>query len=329
MEAFKIAEEQVIDHNTACNLCRSVTENISRVVVGKTGAAEMLLTGLLAGGHILLDDVPGVGKTLLARSLAKSVGGVFKRVQFTPDLLPADITGFNVYDRQSGQFIFQSGPVMSNILLADEVNRAIPRTQSSLLESMEEGQVTVDGVTLDLPRPFMVIATQNPVEMEGTFPLPEAQLDRFLLCLKVGYPQSEDECLILERFQKNDPLSKLEAVITTEQVRDLQKARQNIVVSTPVKEYIVNLVRATRKVPSLLIGASPRASLHLMRAAQALAILRGRHYVLPDDVKWLAEPVLAHRLIIEAKEMVRGITAETILQDIINTLAVPLARESE
>jgi MoxR-like ATPase len=329
MEAFKIAEEQVIDHNIACNLCRSVTENISRVVVGKTGAAEMLLTGLLAGGHILLDDVPGVGKTLLARSLAKSVGGVFKRVQFTPDLLPADITGFNVYDRQSGQFIFQSGPVMSNILLADEVNRAIPRTQSSLLESMEEGQVTVDGVTLDLPRPFMVIATQNPVEMEGTFPLPEAQLDRFLLCLKVGYPQSEDECLILERFQKNDPLSKLEAVITTEQVRDLQKARQNIVVSTPVKEYIVNLVRATRKVPSLLIGASPRASLHLMRAAQALAILRGRHYVLPDDVKWLAEPVLAHRLIIEAKEMVRGITAETILQDIINTLAVPLARESE
>ncbi len=318
-----------MDYSASCELCRSVIENIARVFVGKTAVAEMLLTGLLAGGHILLDDVPGVGKTLLARSLAKSVGGVFKRIQFTPDLLPADITGFNVYDRQGGQFQFQSGPIMSNILLADEINRAIPRTQSSLLESMEEGQVTVDGVTLDLPRPFMVIATQNPVEMEGTFPLPEAQLDRFLLRLKVGYPRSEEECSILERFQRNDPLSVLEAVISPGQVIELQRVRQNVVVSAPVKEYIVNLVRATREVPSLLIGASPRASLHLMFAAQALAVLKDRHFVLPDDIKWLAEPVLAHRLIIDAKEMVRGITAEKILQDIINTLKVPLTEEAE
>jgi MoxR-like ATPase len=306
-----------------------VIDNISKVFIGKTEVAEMLLTGLLAGGHILLDDVPGVGKTLLARSLAKSVGGIFKRVQFTPDLLPTDITGFNVYDRQSGQFKFQSGPIMSNILLADEINRAIPRSQSSLLESMEEGQVTVDGVTLDLPRPFMVIATQNPVEMEGTFPLPEAQLDRFLLRLKVGYPRPEEECSILERFQKDDPLSALQAVITPAQVIDLQTARQNIIVSAPVKEYIVNLVRATRTVPALLIGASPRASLHLMRAAQALAVLRGRHYLLPDDVKRLVEPVLAHRLGMEVKETVRGITAESILLDIINNLPVPLVKEQE
>lgn len=308
---------------------REVTGNISRVIVGKSSALELLLCALLAEGHILLDDVPGVGKTLLARSLAKSLGGTFKRVQFTPDLLPADVTGFNVYDRQSGQFTFQAGPVMTNVLLADEINRAIPRTQSSLLESMEERQVSVDGLTMPLPCPFIVIATQNPVELEGTFPLPEAQLDRFLLRLKMGYPSAEEELAILDRFQKDDPLAALPAVTDPLQVMGLQQARREIVVAPPVKEYIVNLVAATRNFPALRFGASPRASLHLMRAAQALAALQGRHYVLPDDVKRLAEPVLTHRLLIDAREMVRGVTAEKVLQEIVSRVAIPASPGQE
>ena len=310
-------------------LCGEVMQNVSRVIVGNSYSLELMLTALLAEGHLLLDDVPGVGKTLLARSLAKSMGGTFKRIQFTPDLLPADVTGFNMYDRQSGQFKFQPGPVISNVLLADEINRAIPRTQSSLLESMEEGQVTVDGVTITLPRPFMVIATQNPLELEGTFPLPEAQLDRFLLRLKMGYPSAADEVTILERFQQDDPLSGLEVVITPKQVLALQQARREILVSTPVKEYIVNLVRATRESSSLRFGASPRASLQLMRASQALAALRGRQFVLPDDVKWLAEAVISHRLVVETKEMVRGVTAEKVLAEIISRVAIPASPDLE
>jgi MoxR-like ATPase len=324
-----MAEQQIFDRETIATLCGEVMQNISRVIVGKTSSLELLLTALLAEGHLLVDDVPGVGKTLLARSLAKSMGGTFKRIQFTPDLLPADVTGFNIYDRQSGQFKFQPGPVMANVLLADEINRAIPRTQSSLLESMEEGQVTVDGVTLTLPRPFMVIATQNPVELEGTFPLPEAQLDRFLLRFKMGYPSATDEVVILDRFQQNDPLPGLDMVITAPQVFALQQARREILVAAPVKEYIVNLVRATRESSSLRFGASPRASLHLMRAAQALAALRGRQYVLPDDVKMLAEPVLSHRLIVDTKEMVRGVTAEKVLAEIVSRVAIPVAPDLE
>ncbi len=321
--------ERLTERESISTRCKEVMQNISRVIVGKTSSLELLLTALLAEGHLLLDDVPGVGKTLLARSLAKSMGGTFKRIQFTPDLLPADVTGFNIYDRQSGQFKFQPGPVMANVLLADEINRAIPRTQSSLLESMEEGQVTVDGVTLTLPRPFMVIATQNPVELEGTFPLPEAQLDRFLLRLKMGYPSAVDEVTILDRFQQDDPLANLEVVITPSQVFTLQQARREILVAAPVKDYIVNLVRATRESASLRFGASPRASLHLMRAAQALAALRGRTYVLPDDVKWLAEPVLCHRLIVDTKEMVRGVTAEKVLAEIISRVAIPASPDLE
>ncbi len=310
-------------------LGREITENISRVIVGKSSALELLLCALLAEGHVLLDDVPGVGKTLLARSLAKSLGGTFKRVQFTPDLLPADITGFNVYDRQDGSFKYQAGPVMTNVLLADEINRAIPRTQSSLLESMEERQVTVDGLTMPLPHPFIVIATQNPVELEGTFPLPEAQLDRFLLRLQLGYPSFAEELSILERFQRGDPLAALSPVAEPARIMALQQARREVLVAEPVKEYIVSLVGATRGHPALRFGASPRASLHLMRAAQALAALQGRHYVLPDDVKRLAAPVLAHRLLLEAKEMARGLTATEVLQELLARVAVPAPPERE
>lgn len=322
-----MSQQQIEKKQSLFNLCQAVVNNIEKVIVGKRSVSELLLASLLAGGHILLDDVPGVGKTILAHSLAKSVGGSFKRIQFTSDLLPADITGFNVYDRQSGQFKFQAGPVMANILLADEINRAIPRTQSSLLESMQEGQVTVDGSTHKLPHPFMVIATQNPIELEGTFPLPEAQMDRFLFKLKIGYPTPGEELSVLELFQNNDPLKDLKAVVTIDQVTEIQKARQEIIVSKQVKEYIVNLVGATREVPSLRLGASPRASIHLMKAAQALAILRGRHYVLPDDIKTLAGPVLTHRLNVEITEKARGITAERVIEEIVSTTTVPISPE--
>ena len=278
---------------------------------------------LLAEGHVLIDDIPGLGKTLLAKSLARTIGGSFRRVQFTPDLLPADITGFNVYNQQTGQFTFQLGPVMTNILLADEINRTIPRTQSSLLESMEERQVTVDGKTYPLPHPFFVMATQNPIELEGTFPLPEAQLDRFLLKIRLGYPEKDEEIAILERFREKDPLIELEAAANPGQIAELQHARKGIHISPPVQEYITNIVRATRNSTSLLLGASPRGSLGLMRAGQALAALREREYVLPDDIKSLAIPVLAHRLILKEEERLRGEPQEHLLEDIINQIPVP------
>ena len=309
------------------NICRSILENIERVIVGKARPAELLLAALLAEGHVLLNDVPGVGKTLLAKSLARSIGGSFKRVQFTPDLLPADITGFNIYDQKAGRFRFQAGPVMSNVLLADEINRTIPRTQASLLESMEEGQVTVDGVTFSLPRPFFVIATQNPIELEGTFPLPEAQLDRFLLCVDLGYPSREEEHAILRRFQQDDPLAELQAVTTPQQILELQQARKKILVSAPVREYIVSLVEATRRSGALRFGVSPRGSLHLMRAAQALAMLREREYILPDDVKDLAAPVFAHRLILQVEERLKGVTPQKILEEMVTGIPVPASGE--
>lgn len=304
-------------------LCRNIMQNISRVMVGKSSSFELLLVALLAEGHILLEDLPGVGKTLMAKSLAKSIGGSFKRVQFTPDLLPADITGFNLYDQKTGRFKFQPGPLMTNVLLADEINRTIPRTQASLLESMEEGQVTVDGVTLSLPRPFFVIATQNPIELEGTFPLPEAQLDRFLLCTDLGYPSREEEVFILERFQEADPIYDLEAVVSAEQILGLQKARRKILVSPEIREYIVNLMDATRHSKFLSFGASPRCSLHLLRASQALALIRERSYVLPDDVKFLIKPVIAHRLILQTEERIRGNTSKNILEEITAGVPVP------
>ena len=304
-------------------LCERIIENISRVIVGKRHAIELLLVALLADGHALIEDVPGLGKTLMAKCLARTIGGSFKRVQFTPDLLPADITGFNIYNQKAGQFTYQSGPVITNILLADEINRTIPRTQSSLLESMEERQVTVDGQTYLLPHPFFVMATQNPIELEGTFPLPEAQLDRFLLKLRLGYPEKEEEISILERFREEDPLGRLKAVASPEQITELQGARKKIRISLPVREYIADIVRATRENKSLRFGASPRGSLGLMRTGQALAALRGRDFVLPDDIKHLVVLVLAHRLILTDEERLRGGTPERLLEEIVEQIPVP------
>lgn len=308
-------------------LYERIIENISQVIVGKRHAIELLLVALLADGHALIEDVPGLGKTLIAKSLARTIGGLFKRVQFTPDLLPADITGFNIYNQQAGRFVYQSGPVITNILLADEINRTIPRTQSSLLESMEERQVTVDGQTYPLPHPFFVMATQNPIELEGTFPLPEAQLDRFLLKLRLGYPEKEEEISILERFQEEDPLGDLKAVASPEQIKEMQGARKKIRISLPVREYIADIVRATRTNKFLRFGASPRGSLGLMRTGQALAALRGRDFVLPDDIKYLAVPVLAHRLILTDEERLRGETPEHFLEEILGRIPVPAPTE--
>jgi MoxR-like ATPase len=305
------------------DLCKRIIENVSHVIVGKEHSIELLLVALLADGHVLIEDIPGLGKTLIAKSLARSIGASFKRVQFTPDLLPADITGFNVYNQQAGLFTFQPGPVMTNVLLADEINRTIPRTQSSLLESMEERQVTVDGTTYMLPHPFFVMATQNPIELEGTFPLPEAQLDRFLLRIRLGYPDQAEEIAILERFQEKDPLLELEPVATPEQISELQNGRKRIRVARPVREYITSIVSATRNSPSLRLGASPRGSLGLMRAGQALAALRDRDYVLPDDVKSLAIPVLAHRLILKEEGRLRGEIQEHLLEEIVHRIPVP------
>ena len=306
------------------SLCEKITENISRVIVGKDAATELLLVGLLAGGHVLLEDVPGVAKTLLAKSLAISIGGTFRRVQFTPDLLPADITGFNVYDQRKGQFKFQPGPVLTNILLADEINRAIPRTQSSLLESMEERQVSIDGQTIVLPEPFLVVATQNPIELEGTFPLPEAQLDRFLLKINLGYPSKLEETAILERFQKDDPLMKLQSIADPGQISAIQQQRKEIKISVQIREYITEIVAATRNHESLRFGSSPRGSLGLMRAAQGLAALRGRDYALPDDIKELLVPVLSHRIILSEEAALSGENPELILKEIISRIPVPI-----
>ena len=302
---------------------RSIIDNSSLVVVGKKRVLELMAIALLAEGHVLLEDVPGLGKTVMAKALARSIGGSFRRIQFTPDLLPSDVTGFSVYNQKSGEFTFHPGPVMSNVLLADEINRTIPRTQAALLESMGEFQVTVDGTTILLPRPFFVIATQNPIEMDGTFPLPEAQLDRFLMKIDLGYPDRDEELAILERFRTSDPLDKLEAVSSPEKIVELQRKRGEILVSQPVREYIADLVGATRSHPKVRYGASPRGSLGLLRASQALAILRNRDYVLPDDIKELAQPVLAHRIILRHEERAKGAVAADIVEEILSRIPVP------
>lgn len=305
------------------NIANGIAENASRVIVGKARVLELMTVALIAEGHVLLEDVPGLGKTIMAKALARSMGGSFRRIQFTPDLLPSDVTGFSVYSQKTGDFVFHPGPVMANILLADEINRTIPRTQAALLESMGEFQVTVDGVTLDLPKPFFVIATQNPIEMDGTFPLPEAQLDRFLLKIDIGYPDREEELAIMERFRNDDPLASLAAVATPEGIVGLQGERREVLAAPGVRTYIADLVGATRTHPQVRYGASPRGSLGLLRAAQALALVRGRNHVLPDDVKELAGPVLAHRLIVRHEDRAKGASAKVILDGILARVPVP------
>ena len=301
-----------------------VVENVERVIVGKREAIEFLLVALLCEGHVLIEDVPGVGKTMLARAMAISLGGSFKRLQCTPDLLPNDITGVSVFNQKTNEFEFRPGPAFVNILLADEINRATPRTQSALLEAMQERQVTVDGETRPLPRPFLVLATQNPIELEGTFPLPEAQVDRFLLRLKLGYPTVDEENRILLRFERSDPLEELEPVVSTQELLSMQEESRRVRVEESVRGYIVRVCRATRGHPAVELGASPRGTLFLYKTAQALAALRGRDYVIPDDVKYLAPYVLTHRLIISPQTRLRGRTGEEIVREVVESVAVPV-----
>lgn len=304
-------------------LAERLIGNLEKVIVGKTKTLELVTIGLFCQGHILIDDVPGVGKTVLARSLAKSLNCEFNRIQFTPDMLPSDLTGVSIFNQVTREFEFRPGPVMAQIVLADEINRATPKTQSALLEAMEERQVTVDGITHILKRPFLVLGTQNPIEFEGTFPLPEAQLDRFLIRIRIGYPSVQDEIKILALQQLAHPIDSLMKVVEVDELIAIQEAVKSIYVSEAVKRYIVELTRATRENSEVYLGASPRGSLGLFRAGQALAALRGRNFVLPDDIKHLAEPILAHRMVLQPASRLRNLSAGIIIQEMLQSLPVP------
>jgi MoxR-like ATPase len=299
-------------------------ESVERVMVGKRDSVTLLLVALLCEGHVLLEDIPGMGKTLMAKALARSLDGAFKRVQFTPDLLPSDVTGLNVYDQRENVFRFRAGPIIANIVLADEINRATPRTQACMLEAMEERQVTVDGETHILPRPFLVLATQNPVEQEGTFPLPEAQLDRFLMSIGHGYPSEDEEDEIILRFERDNPLEALTPVMSGAELIRLQALCRRVAVEPSMRRYIIRVARATREQAGVHLGASPRATQRLYAASQALAAVRGRSYVLPDDVKDLAVPVLAHRIVVSTEARLRGRSREDLVRASVAEVAVPV-----
>ena len=311
------------DTATPTLLARRIIDNASLVIVGKTSVIELAVATLIAQGHMLVEDVPGVGKTMLAKSLATSIGCSFKRIQFTPDLLPSDVTGISVYNQQSGEFQFREGPLMSQVVLADEINRATPKTQSALLEAMEEQQITVDGVTHHLQPPFLVMATQNPIEYEGTFPLPEAQLDRFLMRISLGYPNLEEELAIIEGQEQSHPIDSLEAVANSQDIIGLQEAAKSVYVDRLVRQYIVSLTEATRNHREVSLGASPRASLGLFRTSRALALIRDRDYVIPDDIKMLAPGVIAHRIMLSPSARMRGIQSTDVVEDLLTNVPVP------
>lgn len=306
---------------------RLLIQTIEQVILGKTEAVRLMVTGLLSGGHLLIEDIPGVGKTTLARALARAIGGRFRRIQFTPDLLPADVTGSVIYNQRSGQFEFHPGPIFANIVLADEINRATPKTQSALLEAMEERTVSIEGTSHPLPTPFLVVATQNNIEMVGTYPLPEAQMDRFLARIALGYPSPEVEAQILAERQILSPLDSLQPVLTPDSLVHLQAQVKRVYIGPSVRRYIVAVVNATRYHPKIVLGASPRASLALMRASQANAVLSERHFVIPDDVQRMAVPVLAHRLMLRSDGQGRMPKAEQIIQEILKQVPVPMSEE--
>ncbi len=310
----------------ATAVARRIADNVATVIVGKNDAIEQALAAFIAEGHILVEDVPGVGKTMLARALAVSIGGSFSRIQFTPDMLPSDVTGVSVYNQADGEFSFRSGPIFAQLVLADEINRATPKTQSALLEAMEERQVTVDGESHLLTPPFLVIATQNSIEYEGTFPLPEAQLDRFLMRVNIGYPQFDEEMTIIAQQEHSHPIHDLQPIASQDDVLQLQEEARSVYVDDLVREYLVTLAEATRSHPDAALGASPRASLGLFRTGRALALIRGRDYVLPDDIKELAVGVLSHRIVLTPAARMRGVRPERLVAELLDTVPVPGAR---
>jgi MoxR-like ATPase len=322
----KIDKKDKLDISQIKTASDTFSANVGKIIVGKKEVIELILVALLCEGHILIEDVPGTGKTILAKTTAKSLGCSFKRIQCTPDLLPSDVTGIHYFNQKTSEFELRPGPIMANIVLADEINRATPRTQSSLLECMQEHQVTVDLLTVPLPRPFLIMATQNPIELEGTFPLPEAQLDRFLLRLKLGYPSEKEEEAILSRFQQTNPLDSLTSVIDSKELLELQEVCRQVYIENSVRSYIVAIARATRNHQSIELGASPRATLGLSLASQAFAAIQGRNYVIPDDVKQLTLPVLAHRIIAKTEARLKGRSMEALINEIVSNVPVPVEK---
>lgn len=319
----------IVELNEIQEVATRIKSNVNEVVVGQKDTIDLLLVAMISSGHVLLEDVPGTGKTLMAKSLATSVSGTFRRIQFTPDLLPSDITGIHFYSQQKSEFEFRPGPIFTNILLADEINRATPRTQSSLLESMEERQVTIDGETHQLDDPFLVIATQNPVESQGTFPLPEAQLDRFLLKINMGYPSKQESMDILMRFKQTNPLLSLDSVVTVEEITTMQNIYSEVRISQDILSYLIDVIEETRNHENITLGVSPRGSQAMLRAVQVYALLQGRTYVIPDDIKKLAKPVLGHRLVLAQQIGINQDEVDSVIDDILDKVAVPTESEKE